>query len=309
MYSLPITTYSDYWRATKTWSSYLGGLAVFAASTHYSTLGAHDLSNTQPPLPKVPQVVSSTGFSKEISFLESRQKAISASQESLKEISRGFQGALQQSNRAREGQKPLSSPAALEVEETVKTPIQGSGKLIEQTEIVKKEIPFETQYVESDKVPPGMSQVQEEGESGILQQVVKTYELEGQPVDQKIQVSYPVKVPKKKVIIQNTKPIVGERFDLSNIKVSRSLTVESTAYTYTGSKTATGIDPRQGLIAVDPKVIALGSKVYVEGYGYAIAADTGGAIHGNKIDVFFPNLRKCLDWGRRPVKIHVLSGK
>ena len=56
--------------------------------------------------------------------------------------------------------------------------------------------------------------------------------------------------------------------------------------------TATGLilnnNPNAKVIAVDPSVIPLGTKVYVEGYGYAVAADTGGAIKGHKIDVFFP---------------------
>lgn len=58
-------------------------------------------------------------------------------------------------------------------------------------------------------------------------------------------------------------------------------------------------------IAVDPRVIPLGSKVYVAGYGYAIAGDTGGAIKGNRIDILMPNRSKALDFGRRTIKIKV----
>lgn len=85
--------------------------------------------------------------------------------------------------------------------------------------------------------------------------------------------------------------------------------MEATAYTFTGYQTATGVNPREGIIAVDPRVIPLGSQVYVEGYGYAIAADTGGLIKGNIIDVFFPNLQRCINWGRRPAKVYILNGK
>lgn len=61
------------------------------------------------------------------------------------------------------------------------------------------------------------------------------------------------------------------------------------------------------MIAVDPKVIPLGTKVWVEGYGYAVAGDTGGAIKGNKIDVFIPTQSQALKWGRKNVKIKILK--
>lgn len=65
--------------------------------------------------------------------------------------------------------------------------------------------------------------------------------------------------------------------------------------------------PETKVIAVDPSVIPLGTKVYVEGYGYATAADTGGAIKGYKIDLFYPEKEQALEWGRRKVKIRILQ--
>jgi 3D (Asp-Asp-Asp) domain-containing protein/peptidoglycan hydrolase CwlO-like protein len=85
----------------------------------------------------------------------------------------------------------------------------------------------------------------------------------------------------------------------------RVLYMQSTAYSWreagSGYITATGIDLRSqsNVIAVDPSVIPLGSLVEVEGYGMAIAGDTGGAIKGNIIDVHFPTVDQCLTWGRR----------
>ncbi|RWZ60350.1 LysM peptidoglycan-binding domain-containing protein [Halobacillus fulvus] len=101
----------------------------------------------------------------------------------------------------------------------------------------------------------------------------------------------------------------------SSNDVVKEFTAEATAYTAycTGCSgvTATGIDlranPNQKVIAVDPSVIPLGSKVYVEGYGTAIAGDTGGAIKGNRIDVFIPDRGEALDFGRKSVKVQVLS--
>nr|WP_263324226.1 3D domain-containing protein [Neobacillus sp. Marseille-Q6967] len=89
--------------------------------------------------------------------------------------------------------------------------------------------------------------------------------------------------------------------------------VSSTAYSHesSGSITAMGYNieanPNMKLIAVDPSVIPLGSKVWVEGYGVAIAGDTGGAIKGHKIDVLMPNNAAAYAWGRRTVKIVVLN--
>lgn len=65
--------------------------------------------------------------------------------------------------------------------------------------------------------------------------------------------------------------------------------------------------PEYKIVAVDPNVIPLGTKVHVEGYGYAVAADTGGAIKGNKVDLFFPETQQALNWGRRTVEVTVYN--
>jgi 3D (Asp-Asp-Asp) domain-containing protein/LysM repeat protein len=96
---------------------------------------------------------------------------------------------------------------------------------------------------------------------------------------------------------------------------SKEIIVEATAYTAScegcSGITATGIDllsnPNQKVISVDPSVIPLGSKVYVEGYGEAIAGDTGGAIKGNKIDIFIPTKQEAINFGRKQVKVTILN--
>ncbi len=95
----------------------------------------------------------------------------------------------------------------------------------------------------------------------------------------------------------------------------KEMTVTATAYTAScngcSGVTATGIDlrknPGQKVIAVDPSIIPLGSKVEVEGYGTAIAGDTGGAIKGHKIDLFIPSKSEAMDFGVKQVKIKVLN--
>lgn len=91
----------------------------------------------------------------------------------------------------------------------------------------------------------------------------------------------------------------------------KTLTMESTAY-YGHGITASGLKPVRNpdgisTIAVDPDVIPLGTKVYVSGYGIAIAADTGGAIKGNIIDVFFNTHEECVSWGRKQVTVQILE--
>ncbi|WP_285858217.1 3D domain-containing protein [Neobacillus niacini] len=93
----------------------------------------------------------------------------------------------------------------------------------------------------------------------------------------------------------------------------QELYVSATAYSpeESGSITKLGYNiaanPNMKLIAVDPRVIPLGKKVWVEGYGVAIAGDTGGAIKGHKIDVLMPTYAQAIQWGRKTVKIVVLD--
>lgn len=101
----------------------------------------------------------------------------------------------------------------------------------------------------------------------------------------------------------------------TNRNSQREITVKATAYTAScegcSGITATGINikanPNQKVIAVDPSVISLGSKVYVEGFGEATAADTGGAIKGNRIDVFIPSKQDAIDFGVKHLKVTILN--
>lgn len=71
-------------------------------------------------------------------------------------------------------------------------------------------------------------------------------------------------------------------------------------------RTYTGMTPRRGIVAVDPRVIPFHTKLYIEGYGYGVAEDIGGAIKGNHIDVFIPSLREARKWGRKKVRVYIL---
>jgi len=83
---------------------------------------------------------------------------------------------------------------------------------------------------------------------------------------------------------------------------ARTLTVTSTGYSMPG-RTATGLPVGFGIVAVDPAVIPLGTRLSIPGYGEGVAADTGGAVQGMTIDLWFPTLAQALAWGRRTVTI------
>lgn len=95
----------------------------------------------------------------------------------------------------------------------------------------------------------------------------------------------------------------------------KHVTVQATAYTHTGHNCSTGVAPRPGYIAVNPKVIPYGTKMYIVSsdgkfnYGYAIAADTGGFIytHPTNVDLFFDTLAGTYSFGRRNVEIYILE--
>ena len=93
--------------------------------------------------------------------------------------------------------------------------------------------------------------------------------------------------------------------------LGRSVYVEATAYSAfdpgVGTRTARGNPVRRGIIAVDPRFIPLGTRVYIPGYGEAIADDTGGAIIGNKIDIAFDTYEEVIQFGRQHIEIYILD--
>lgn len=93
-------------------------------------------------------------------------------------------------------------------------------------------------------------------------------------------------------------------------KYSRVLTMQASAYSAqdpgNGNYTATGSRLKKGIVSVDPKLIPLGTRLYIEGYGYALADDVGGAIKGHRIDLAYDSRSEALQFGRQTVKVYVL---
>lgn len=126
----------------------------------------------------------------------------------------------------------------------------------------------------------------------------------------------PAQQKQVKAASQSAQPVKQTAAPKANASVQgKKITVNSTAYTADcagcSGVTATGINLKANrgakVIAVDPSVIPLGSKVYVPGYGTAIAGDTGGAIKGNRIDVHVASKGEAYNWGRRTVTVTIVE--
>ncbi len=117
--------------------------------------------------------------------------------------------------------------------------------------------------------------------------------------------------------ISTLTPSAPIQLDANGVPVNykSKMTVRATAYTYTGNKCSTGVAPQPGYIAVNPKVIPYGTKMYIKTvdgkyiYGYAVAADTGGFIkkHPTGVDLFFPTESACQSFGVRYAEIYILG--
>lgn len=195
-------------------------------------------------------------------------------------------------------------------------------KIARVTETMIKEevnIDFEYEERENSSMTEGESKVIQEGELGLKEVNTKEIYEDGVMTLKEIVSENITKEPVTKIVEKGTKSVaIGTRGSSSRSAISGGgITVEATAYDdnpannggYVGL-TAMGTKLRHGVIAVDPRVIPLGTKVYItypDGtpWGYGIAEDTGGAIKGNKIDIF---MSSDLTWsfGRRQMKVYIV---
>lgn len=166
-------------------------------------------------------------------------------------------------------------------------------------------VPFSREFINDNKLEAGLTRTVSRGSPGKVRQLTKITCHDGKEVKREIISSELIRQPVNEVVAKGTITSVsrgGLRLDFH-----QALIAEATAYTYTGRNTATGRPPAVGLVSVDPTVIPMGSRLYIEGYGFATAADRGSSIKGNKVDVFLESKEACRQWGRRPVKVYVLK--
>ncbi len=175
--------------------------------------------------------------------------------------------------------------------------------------IIDNAIPYEIIEVQSQTTPKGERVIDMKGVMGSNRKTITTKYVNGEATDeQKIEESYIA--PINEVILVG----VGGVFtapDGKDYNYSYYIDVTATAYTHTGNRTYTGTVAEVGVIAVDPRNIALRSNVYVIGnygdYGVCRAEDIGGGIKGKRIDVFLDTEEECVQFGRRKMRCYVLE--
>ncbi|MCE5222528.1 MAG: ubiquitin-like domain-containing protein [Clostridium sp.] len=182
---------------------------------------------------------------------------------------------------------------------------------VETKDIVKKEaIKFDTIVEKDANLDSSVQKVKSEGNNGEKEITYQVVYKDGVEISRNVKSTKTILEPQNEIVVKGTGQVYASRGG-DSITYKKKLNCTATAYS-NHSNTATGRTPVRnegGLstIAVDPCVIPLGSKVYVDGYGYAIAADTGGAIKGNKIDIYLNSSSECNSWGRKSVNVLVVA--
>ncbi len=207
---------------------------------------------------------------------------------------------------------------AKEEKVTKKTEIKVT-EVSKETVVEKETIDFKTKEEKDSSLEKGKENVIQKGNNGSVE---KTYQLvlengkevKKTEIDKKI-----LKKAKNKIVSVGTKakpkPKAAKKSSTSAPSGGQTKTMQATAYTADcagcSGVTATGINLSKNrskkVVAVDPSVIPLGSRVWVSGYGEAVAGDTGGDIKGNRIDLHFPDKGSAYSFGRKSVTVKVIN--
>ncbi|HHW12889.1 MAG TPA: DUF348 domain-containing protein [Firmicutes bacterium] len=182
---------------------------------------------------------------------------------------------------------------------------------------IESKITPKVTYVNDANLDKGKQRVVNPGEAGILAREYTVVYEDGQEVSRQLVGERVVKPAVQKVIARGTRPVIRTATVAGGktIRYTDVFIMEATAYEpgpqscgiYADGYTYTGKKATYGIAAVDPKVIPLGTKLYIEGYGFAAAEDIGSDIKGNRIDVCYDTVREALLWGRKRVKVYILA--
>lgn len=196
-------------------------------------------------------------------------------------------------------------------------------RITEEIEIIETVMPFEEQVVSNRNLDVGVTKTIQEGQDGLKRTYIKQEYINGVLLSEEVDYEIVVTEPVNKIIEKGSRDVITTSRGATRFR--KSLIMNGSAYDLsfesTGKRpgdrwygiTASGTKARPGVVAVDPRVIPLGTKLYIESldgtsdYGFAVAEDKGGAIKGKKIDLFFESADQVRRFGRRNVKVYILD--
>lgn len=190
--------------------------------------------------------------------------------------------------------------------------VRVTEEFIEETET----LPFKVLRWAAPELEQGQTKVIREGQEGIIKKTVRVVYEDGRPVNRTIVDSEVVQPVVDRIIGEGTRTpsltidTPHGRFAYVEVREMVATGYEPGPIStgeWSDGLTFTGLKAQRGVVAVDPTVIPLGTKLYIEGYGEGIAADIGGAIKGNRIDLCFDTYEEAIQWGRRTVKVYILA--
>lgn len=191
-----------------------------------------------------------------------------------------------------------------------KTAVQTQSRFTYSIFEEKLNIPYDVQYQKDPILAFGEMQILKEGREGIKIRKIRSTFYEAKFYTKEV-LSTEIIVPEAKIILLGTKKVPGKiETSYGTLSYSAKLKVFATSYDKNcrgcNETTATGMKTGYGVIAVDPSFIPLGSRVYVPGYGVAMAGDVGGAIKGAKVDLGFDDVRRGF-WSARYTDLYILQ--
>jgi 3D (Asp-Asp-Asp) domain-containing protein len=181
----------------------------------------------------------------------------------------------------------------------------------EQTVVEQSAIPYPVRTTADQRTPRGIVRVTSAGRAGLRERRWTVTYADGTPVARVPAGIRIVREPQPRVISVGTQRLVASRGEFAGKEMLDMVATAYSPYCCPGvdNITATGVHAGYGVVAVDPTVIPLGSRLYVEGYGYALAGDTGSRIKGMRIDLGFDTKRQAIQFGRRPVRVYIIQKK
>jgi uncharacterized protein YabE (DUF348 family) len=181
---------------------------------------------------------------------------------------------------------------------------------VKETVIEKEEaIAYPVVRQPDSMLESGLEQIEQEGEDGLKRVKYRVRSEDGKQVSSEAVSEEILKPAIPELVHTGSRETVAT--SRGSLRFRQTVAMEATAYLPSDGEghgiTYSGIPARHGVVAVDPRVIPLGARLFIPGYGLAIAADTGGDIKGNRIDLCMEDSQEAWRFGRRMVKVYILA--